>query len=58
MHERYHGRYYAKAQNLARSLREAYDAALRDADLLVMPTTPQKATRKCCNFENSDGRPR
>ncbi len=44
MHERYHGRYYAKAQNLARSLRAAYDAALRDADLLVMPTTAQKAT--------------
>jgi amidase len=45
MRERYHGRYYAKAQNLARSLRAAYDAALQDADLLVMPTTPQKATR-------------
>ena len=44
MRERYEGRYYAKAQNLARSLTAAYDAALRDADLLVMPTTPQKAT--------------
>ena len=44
MHERYHGRYYAKAQNLARSLRAAYDAALRDANILVMPTTAQKAT--------------
>jgi amidase len=40
----YHGRYYAKAQNLARSLRAAYDGALRDADVLVMPTTPMKPT--------------
>ncbi|MCH7478207.1 MAG: amidase, partial [SAR324 cluster bacterium] len=28
MHNRYHGRFYAKAQNIARSLRAAYDAAL------------------------------
>jgi amidase len=44
MQTSYHGRYYAKAQNLARTLRAAYDAALQDADLLVMPTTPMKAT--------------
>jgi amidase len=44
MQTSYHGRYYAKAQNLARTLRAAYDTALRDADLLVMPTTPMKAT--------------
>jgi amidase len=44
MREQYHGRYYAKARNLARSLTEAYDSALTDADLLVMPTTPMKAT--------------
>jgi len=43
MSERYYGRYYAKAQNLARVLRKAYDEALRSVDLLVMPTTPQKA---------------
>jgi len=43
--ERYHGRYYAKAQNLGRSLTAAYDAALRDCDLLVMPTLPLKATK-------------
>jgi amidase len=36
----YGGRYYAKAQNLARQLRETYDQALRDVDLLVMPTVP------------------
>ena len=45
MQERYHGRYYAKAQNLARSLRSAYDAALAECDALVMPTLPMKATR-------------
>jgi amidase len=44
MHDRYHGRYYAKAQNLARSLTAAYDDALRGCDLLVMPTLPMKAT--------------
>jgi amidase len=44
MQDNYHGRYYAKAQNLARLLREAYDEALRSVDLLVMPTTPMKAT--------------
>jgi amidase len=44
MQDNYHGRYYAKAQNLARILRTAYDEALRDVDLLLMPTTPMKAT--------------
>ena len=44
MQDHYHGRYYAKAQNLARSLTAAYDAALRTCDLLVMPTLPLKAT--------------
>ena len=44
MQQRYHGRYYAKAQNLARSLKRAYDEALQEHDLLVMPTLPMKAT--------------
>ncbi len=44
MQDVYHGRYYAKAQNLARLLQDAYDQALREADVLVMPTTPMKAT--------------
>jgi amidase len=43
MLENYDGRYYAKAQNLARNLKKAYDKALDQADLLVMPTTPMKA---------------
>src|SRR5438045_642181 len=38
MQDRYHGRYYAKAQNLARTLKQAYDDALQTVDLLVMPT--------------------
>ena len=38
------GHYYAKAQNLARRLRESYDAMLKPYDLLLMPTTPMKAT--------------
>lgn len=38
------GRYYAKAQNLARQLRAAYDAALSRYDVLLMPTLPVKAT--------------
>lgn len=40
----YRGRYYAKAQNLNRRLTAAYDAALSEYDLLLMPTTPMKAT--------------
>ena len=40
----YHGRYYAKAQNLRRSLREAYDRVLAEHDILVMPTIPFRAT--------------
>jgi amidase len=43
MAERYHGRYYAKAQNLRRTLRAAYDALFEDFDYLAMPTTPQRA---------------
>ncbi|HWP44421.1 MAG TPA: amidase family protein, partial [Blastocatellia bacterium] len=45
MSERYNGHYYAKAQNLGRALRAAYDAALADADALVMPTMPMRAMR-------------
>lgn len=37
------GRYYAKAQNLTRKLRQEYDAALARYDVLLMPTTPMKA---------------
>jgi amidase len=38
------GRHYAMARNLAYELRAAYDAALADHDVLVMPTLPMTAT--------------
>lgn len=44
VHESCHGRHYAQAQNFARRLAGAYDEALAAVDLLVMPTTPLKAT--------------
>jgi len=43
--DRYHGRYYAMARELARQLTAAYDAALADLDVLVMPTLPIVATK-------------
>jgi amidase len=40
-----HGpRYYGKAMNISRRLTAAYDRALAEHDLLLMPTTPMKAT--------------
>ena len=40
-----HGsRYYGKAINVARRLTAAYDAVLAEHDLLLMPTTPIKAS--------------
>ena len=41
--ERYGRRYYAKSQNLARLLRNEYDSAFDDVDVLVMPTAIYKA---------------
>ena len=40
----YGSRYYGKAMNITRLLTAAYDAVLDDYDLLLMPTTPIKAT--------------
>ena len=42
---KYHGVYYGKAQNLARALTDAYNEAFNEFDILVMPSTPQKATK-------------
>lgn len=42
--QRYHGRYYAKGQNLGSTLRAQYDEALQEVDVLVLPTLPMKAT--------------
>ncbi|MEP2472562.1 MAG: amidase family protein, partial [Paracoccaceae bacterium] len=38
------GRYYAKSQNILRRLTAAYDAMLAECDVLLLPTTPMKAT--------------
>jgi amidase len=40
MHRRYHGRYYAKAQNVRHLLTAAYDSALAQCDVLALPTIP------------------
>lgn len=45
MSSRNRGRYYGKAQNLARLLTADYDAALDGVDILLMPTTPMAATK-------------
>jgi amidase len=38
-------RFYGKAQNISRRLTAAYDKALDSYDLLLLPTTPMKATK-------------
>jgi amidase len=43
MSDQYLGRYHAQAQNLRRKLREQYDAALQDVDVLALPTVPKTA---------------
>jgi amidase len=44
VNDRFDGRYYAMARNLALDLTAAYDATLAEADVLVMPTLPMVAT--------------
>ncbi|MDM0069957.1 amidase [Variovorax sp. J31P207] len=44
IHKLYGPRYYGKAMNVSRRLRAAYDTVLSEFDLLLMPTTPMKAT--------------
>ena len=43
IHNQYGNRYYGKAMNINRQLIAAYDDALSRYDLLMMPTTPNKA---------------
>lgn len=45
MRQSYDGRYYARAQNLARSLTAAYERAFEDVDIIAMPTIPVKPPR-------------
>jgi amidase len=42
---RFGGRFYARAKNLAPRLRQAYDQALSEYDLLLLPTTITQASR-------------
>jgi amidase len=44
MHRYYHARYHSKAQNLRVYLRQAYDEAFKQVDVLAMPTIPFTAT--------------
>jgi len=43
LRERYFGSFYARARNWAPTLREAYDRALSEVDLIVMPTATHYA---------------
>lgn len=40
----YGGRHYAKAMNVVRRMRAEYDKLLENYDILLMPTTPSRAT--------------
>lgn len=51
------GAYYAKAQNLRRRLRQAYDDALDGRDLLLMPTTQFPRCRLRGRRERAGGDP-
>ena len=44
LRERFHGRYYAIAQNLRDRIRAAYEQALSRHDVLALPTVPFRAT--------------
>jgi amidase len=43
LQKRYHGRLYAKAHNVRKTLIKEYDKALSEVDLLVLPTVPTTA---------------
>ena len=49
--EHYHGRMYAKAQNLRPQLRASYDRAFEQFDLLALPTVPAKAHKNDPNID-------
>ena len=41
----YYGKYYAKAQNLRRLLKDAYNEAFKTCDVIAMPTIPFLAAK-------------
>src|SRR5215212_139428 len=42
MQEQYNARYYAKAQNIRLKIRQEFEKAFEQVDLLALPTTPMK----------------
>jgi amidase len=42
MQEQYNGRYYAKAQNIRLKIRQEFEKAFEQVDVLALPTTPMK----------------
>jgi amidase len=46
MRRRYYGRYYGKAQNLRRTITAEFDKAFETYDMLLMPTTPIRASKR------------
>ena len=48
--EEYRGRYHRYGQSLRGDLRDAYDEALAEVDVLAMPTTPQSAHERVTNL--------
>ncbi|KAK6177299.1 hypothetical protein SNE40_015426 [Patella caerulea] len=55
MNRNYGNKFYAKGQNLATVLTQAYDKVLQEYDVLVLPTSPYKATKllqaDCSTYE-------
>lgn len=52
--ERHRGRFHARAQNLRRQLRDAYDDALDSRDVLALPTTPFAALAARADLSRSE----
>jgi amidase len=48
--EEYRGRYHRYGQSLRSDLRDAYDEALAEVDVLAMPTTPQSAHERVADL--------
>lgn len=54
LNQTYHGSVYGRAQNAAKILRDSYDRAFQQVDMLAMPTTPMKAHKYRSNASLSE----
>lgn len=54
LNQTYHGSVYGRAQNAAKILRDSYDRAFQQVDILAMPTTPMKAHQYRSNASLSE----